>query len=66
VVTDPIGFNPFPSQYLYQPEGTPTITSLAKDANQQQPGSISNEVLINNKPKSGDALLGKTTKDCKT
>ena len=66
MATGPIAFNPFPSQYLYQPEGTPAVTSPAKDANQQQAGSISKELLINNKPKSGDALLGKTTKDCKT
>ena len=65
MATNPVGFNPFPSQYLYPPEGTPAVNSLAKDANQKG-GSISNEVLINNKPKSGDALLGKTTKDCKT
>ena len=65
MATDPIGFTPFPPQYLYPPEGTPGANSPAKDANPQA-GSISDEVLINNKPKSGDALLGKTTKDCKT
>jgi hypothetical protein len=63
---DPIGLNPVQHQYLYYPEGTPAANSLPKDINLQQPNSISDQMSINNKPKFGDALLGKTTKDCKT
>ncbi len=63
---DPIGFNPSQNQYLYQPEGTPAVNSLTKDVNQPQSGSVSDKMSVNERPKSGDALLGKTTKDCKT
>ena len=65
-MTDPIGFNPSQYQYLYQPGGTPVVNPLTKDINQPQPGSISGAESINNKPKSGDVLQGKPTKDCKT
>jgi hypothetical protein len=63
---DPIGFNPSHLQYLYQPEGTPAVNTLPKDINLQPPGSVSDSMTINNEPKFGDALLGKTTRDCKT
>jgi hypothetical protein len=63
---DPIGFNPGQYQYLYHPEGTPAVNSPPKDIKLQQPGSISGQMSVDNKPKFGDALLGKTTKDCKT
>ncbi len=65
-MTDPIGFNPFQYQYLYQPEGTPAVNPLTKDMNQQQPASISNGGTIENKSKSGGALQAGKTKDCKT
>ena len=63
---DPIGMNLFQYQYGYQPEGNPAVDSLPKNINLQPSGSISDKMSVNNKPKFGDALLGKTTKDCKT
>jgi hypothetical protein len=65
-MTDPIGFNPFQYQYLYQPEGTAAVNPLTKDINQQQPASISDGGTIRNKSKSGEALQGEKYKDCKT
>ena len=65
-MTDPIGFNPFRYQYLYQPEGTPAVNPLTKEINQQQPASISDDRAINSKSKSGVALPGEKYKDCKT
>ncbi len=65
-MTDPIGFNPFRYQYLYQPEGTAAVNPLTKEMNQQQPASISDDRAINSKSKSGVALPGEKYKDCKT
>jgi hypothetical protein len=65
-MTDPIELNPSPYQYLYQPEGTPAVNSLMKDRDQQQAGSISDGIAINNKSKSRNALQGIIPKDCKT
>ena len=65
-MTDPVGFNPSLYQNLYYPGGNSAVGSPAKDINLRQPDSISDQMSINNKPKSGDALLGVTTKDCKT
>jgi hypothetical protein len=63
---DPIELNPSLSQYLYQPEGTPTVNSPMKDRDQQQADSISDGIAINHKSKSGNTLQGKIPKDCKT
>ncbi len=63
---DSIGMNPFQYPYVYQPGGNPAVDSLPEDMNLQASGAISDEMPVNNKPKFGDALLGKTTKDCKT
>ena len=65
-MTDPIGFNSFRYQYVYQPEGTPAVNPLTKEINQQQPASISDDRAINTKSKSGVALPGEKYKDCKT
>jgi hypothetical protein len=65
-MTDPIGFNPTHYQDLYYPGGAPAVASPPKDINLRQPDSISDQMSINNKPKFDDALLGKTTRDCKT
>ena len=61
-MTDPTGLNPVHYQNLYPS----AVGSPAKDMNRRQPDSISDQMSIDNKPKSGDALLGVTTKDCKT
>ena len=65
-MTDPIELNPSLSQYLYQPERTPAVNSPMKDRDQQQAGSISDGIAVNNKSKSGNALQGIIPKDCKT
>ncbi len=65
-MTDPIVYNPFRYQYLYQPEGTGAFNPLTKDINQQQAASVAEDGDIKNKPKSEVALRGGKYKDCKT
>ena len=65
-MTNSIGLNPFQTQYVFQPEGTPAVNPLTKDINQQQPASISDGGTIKNKSKSGVTLPGEKYKDCKT
>ena len=62
----PIGFNPAHYQDSYYLGGTHAVDPPPKDISRRQPDSNSDQMSVNNKPKFGDALLGKTTKDCKT
>ena len=59
---DPTGLNPA----HYQDLSYSAVDSPAKDINLRRPDSVSDQMSLNNKPKFGDALLGVTTKDCKT